>query len=72
MSWVWETTAEDIVFVFRRNGMRTSLKEAERLLKKLDHAKIEKMVLDETDMEAQGQAALLEIERQLELGPEEE
>jgi hypothetical protein len=65
IEWAWQTSEEDVAHVLRAMGETADLSTAERILGTLDRTAIAKAALHGDDMDAQTEAAHLEIERQL-------
>lgn len=65
LAWAWETTADDVVNVFRNNGQTMDFDRADAIVEQLDHDEIGVAALYGHDMEEQTEYAYQEIERQL-------
>jgi hypothetical protein len=66
-SMAWETTADDVLNVLdgMTNRLRSTLMEADAVLKKLDHGKIEDAALHGNEMDEQVSYAYKEIKKQI-------
>ena len=65
MSHAWETTAEDILNVFRKMGHEGSEKQAKNIHNKLDHDRIEQAALCGNETDEQVAYAYADIEEQI-------